>query len=45
MVIFHFLPKRKKIKKFNKLACNINDKEYYVVHIKQALDHRLILST
>ena len=35
-----FLPERKKIKKCNKLVCNIQDKENYVVHIralKQAL--------
>ena len=30
-----FLPERKKIKKYNKLVCNIQDKENYVVHIKQ----------
>ena len=28
-----FLPERNKIKKCNKLACNIHDKENYVVHI------------
>ena len=42
-----FLAERKKIKKYNKLVCNINDKENYVVHIralKQALNHRLILT-
>ena len=41
-----FLPERKKIKKFNKLFCNIFDKENYVVHIraiKQSLNHGLIL--
>ena len=41
-----FLAKRKKLKKCNKLVCNINDKENYVVHIralKQALNHGLIL--
>ena len=41
-----FLVERKKIKKCNKLVCNINDKQNYVVHIrplKQALNHRLIL--
>ena len=40
-----FLPERNKIKKCNKLACNIQDKENYVVHIrtlKQALNHGLI---
>ena len=41
-----FLADRKKIQKWNKLVCNINDKENYVVHIralKQALNHELIL--
>ena len=41
-----FLPERKKIKLCNKLVCNIQDKENYVVHIrtlKQALNHELIL--
>ena len=41
-----FSPERKKIEKFNKLICNIEDKEKYVVHIralKQALNHGLIL--
>ena len=41
-----FLPERNKIKKCNKLVCNIYDKENYVVHIralKQALNHGLIL--
>ena len=28
-----FLPERNKIKKCNKLACNIHGKENYVVHI------------
>ena len=28
-----FLAERMKIKKCNKLVCNINDKEHYVVHI------------
>ena len=35
-----------KIKKFNKLVCNLHDKKEYVVHIrtlKQALNHGLIL--
>ena len=31
---FQFLPERKKIKKRNKLVCNIHDKENYVVHIR-----------
>ena len=41
-----FLPERMKIGKCNKLACNLNDKKNYVVHIrslKQALNHGLIL--
>ena len=41
-----FLPERKKIKKCNKLVCNMHDKENYVVHIralKQASNHGLIL--
>ena len=41
-----FLAERKKIKKCNKLVCNINDKDNYVVYIralKQALNHGLIL--
>ena len=41
-----FLPERKKIKKFNKLVCNIQDEGNYVVHMrasKQALNHGLIL--
>ena len=40
-----FLPERKKIKKCNKLVCDVHDKKNYV-HIKalkQALNHRLIL--
>ena len=39
-----FLAERKKIKKCNKLVCNILHKENYVVHIKalkQALNHGL----
>ena len=40
-----FLSKRKKIRKCNKLVCNIHDKKNYVVHIralKQALNRGLI---
>ena len=40
-----FLTKRNKMKKFNKLVCNVHDKENHVVHIralKQALNHGLI---
>ena len=29
-----FLPEKKKIKKCNKLVCNIHNKENYVVHIR-----------
>ena len=35
-----------KIKKFNRLVCNLHDEKEYVVHIrtlKQALNHRLTL--
>ena len=41
-----FLPERMKINKCSKLACNLYDKNNYVVHIsflKQALNHGLIL--
>ena len=41
-----FLPEREKVNKIEKLICNIEDKEKYVVHInvlKQALNHGLIL--
>ena len=41
-----FLTERKKIKKCNKLTCNINGKKKTVVHIralKQALNHGLII--
>ena len=41
-----FLPERIKIGECKKLACNLYDKKYYVVHIrslKQALNHGLIL--
>ena len=40
-----FLPKRKKVEKVEKLICNIEQKEKYVIHIgalKQALNHGLI---
>ena len=43
---FRFLPDKMKIEKCNKLACDIQDKENYVVHIralKQALNQGLIL--
>ena len=43
-----FSRERMKINKCNKLACNLYDKNNYVVHIRsleQALDHRLILKT
>ena len=41
-----FLPERKKVNKVEKLICNIEDKEKYVLHtgvLKQALNHRLVL--
>ena len=41
-----FLAERKKTEKYKKLACNIHDKENYVVHkraLKQASNHGLIL--
>ena len=41
-----FLSERMKIKKCNKLVCNLFDKKEYVVHIralKQALNHGLML--
>ena len=41
-----FLSERNKIKKINKLVCDVLDKTNYVVHIrflKQALNHGLIL--
>ena len=41
-----FLTERMKIKKCNKLVCNLHDKNNYVVHIralKQALEHGLNL--
>ena len=41
-----FLSERMKIKKCNKLVCNLYDKEEYVAHIrtlKQALNHGLVL--
>ena len=41
-----FLPKRMKINKYRKLACNLYDKNNYVVRIrslKQALAHGLVL--
>ena len=40
-----FLPERKKVNKVEKLICNIEDKEKYVIHIKvlkQALNHGLV---
>ena len=41
-----FVPERKKLGKLEKLVCNIEDKEKYVIHIralKQVLNHGLIL--
>ena len=43
-----FLPERKKVNKVEKLICNIEDKEKYVMHIKvlkEALNHGLVLKT
>ena len=40
-----FLPERKKVNRVEKLICNIEDKEKYVMHIKvlkQALNHGLV---
>ena len=40
------MPERKKLKKVEKLICNREDKEKYVVHIKvlqQAVNHGLVL--
>ena len=40
-----FLSERMKIKKSNKLVCNLHDKKKYIFHIsalKQALNHGLI---
>ena len=40
-----FLLERKKVNKVEKLICNIEDKEKYVLHtgvLKQALNHRLV---
>ena len=42
-----FLPERMKINKCTKLACNVQDKENYPIHIlalKQALKHGLKLT-
>ena len=39
------LPERKKVNNVEKLICNIEDREKYVIHIKllkQALNHRLV---
>ena len=44
--IFHFYLKEIKLKKCNKLVCNIYDKDNYIVHIrawKQALNHGWML--
>ena len=45
-MIYHFLPKRMKIEKAEKLVANLHDKTEYVIHIrnlKQALNHWLVL--
>ena len=44
--IYNFYPKEKKLGNVEKLVCNMQDKENYVLHIrslKQALNHGLIL--
>lgn len=41
-----FLPEIMKVKKYNKLVCNLNDKENYVLRIitvKQSLNQGLVL--
>ena len=41
-----FLPQKEKVNKFEKLICNVRDKEKYVVHIralKQSLKYGLVL--
>ena len=41
-----FVPERKQLNKVEKLICNIEDKDKYVMHIKvfkQALNHGLVL--
>ena len=43
---YHFYQKERKLKKIKKLTANLNDKNEYVIHIKnlkQALNHGLIL--
>ena len=47
--LFTFLMKKMKIKKCNKLVCNMYDKNIYVTHIKKhtlkrAVNHGLILN-
>ena len=41
IMIFHFYLKEKRIEKFNKLVCNILNKEH-IRALKQALNHGLI---
>ena len=44
--VYHFYLKEKKVNKVEKLICNIEDKEKYVMQIKvlkQALNHVLVL--
>ena len=46
ITIYHFYLERKIVNKVEKLICNIEDKEKYVMHIKvlkQALNHGLVL--
>ena len=44
--LYHDLPERMKIEKFEKLVSNLHDKTEYVIHIinlKQILNHGLVL--
>ena len=46
IMTYHFYQKERKLKKIKKLTANLNDKNEYVIHIKnlkQALNHGLIL--
>ena len=37
-----FLPERKKVKKFDKLVCTVQDKENYIVHIRALNKHQIM---
>ena len=46
IMIYHFLPERMKIEKFEKLVANLHDKTENVTHmrnLRQALYHGLVL--